>query len=83
MTVRREIETRTGRNISIGAIYATLDRVEAKGYVRSFLGDATAERGGRAKRLFRMEAGGEAAFRAPQEEIRRMTIGLQRRWGTS
>ena len=83
MTVRREIETRTGRNISIGAIYATLERLEAKGYVSSFLGEATAERGGRAKRLFRMEPGGEAALRGSQEAIRRMTIGLQRRWGTS
>jgi DNA-binding PadR family transcriptional regulator len=83
MTVRREIETRTGRNVSIGAIYATLERLEAKGYVSSFLGEATAERGGRAKRLFRMEAGGEAALRASQEAIRRMTIGLRRRWGTS
>jgi PadR family transcriptional regulator PadR len=83
MTVRREIEDRTGRNISIGAVYATLERLEAKGYVASLLGEPTAERGGRAKRLFRMEAGGEAALRASQEAIRRMTIGLRRRWGTS
>ncbi len=83
MTVRREIEHRTGRNISIGAVYATLERLEAKGYVSSLLGEPTAERGGRAKRLFRMEADGEAALRASQEAIRRMTIGLRRRWGTS
>ena len=37
MTVRREIEARTGRDISIGAVYATLERLEAKGYVRSQL----------------------------------------------
>jgi PadR family transcriptional regulator PadR len=35
MTVRREIEERTGRNISIGAVYTTLERLEAKGYVSS------------------------------------------------
>jgi PadR family transcriptional regulator PadR len=58
MTVRREIEERTGRNISIGAVYATLERLETKGYVRSFLGEPTAVRGGRAKRLFQIEAEG-------------------------
>ena len=52
MTVRREIEARTGRSVSIGAIYATLERLQTKGYVRSFIGEPTAERGGRAKRLF-------------------------------
>jgi PadR family transcriptional regulator, regulatory protein PadR len=53
MTVRREIEKRTGRDISIGAVYATLERLETKGFVSSFTGEPTAERGGRAKRLFR------------------------------
>ena len=57
MTIRREIEDRTGRNLSIGAVYATLDRLESKGYVSSSLSEPTAERGGRAKRLFRIEAG--------------------------
>jgi PadR family transcriptional regulator PadR len=83
MTVRREIEERTGRNLSIGAVYATLDRLETKGYVSSILGEPTAERGGRAKRLFRIEADGEAALRVSQEAIRRMTAGLRRRWGTT
>jgi DNA-binding PadR family transcriptional regulator len=49
MTVRREIEERTGRNISIGAVYTTLERLQAKGYVSSLVGEPTAERGGRAK----------------------------------
>lgn len=83
MTVRREIEARTGRDISIGAVYATLERLEAKRYVRSQLGEPTAERGGRAKRLFRIEAGGEAALRASQEAIRKMATGLRKRWGTT
>lgn len=82
MTIRREIEARTGRNLSIGAVYATLDRLEAKGYVRSFLGEPTAERGGRAKRLFRIEAAGTQALRASQEAIRKMTLGLPKRWRT-
>jgi DNA-binding PadR family transcriptional regulator len=83
MTVRREIENRTGRNISIGAVYATLERLEAKGYASSFVGEPTAERGGRAKRLFRIEADGEQALRASQEAIRKMTVGLARRWRTT
>jgi DNA-binding PadR family transcriptional regulator len=83
MTVRREIEERTGRNISIGAVYATLERLQAKGYIGSFIGEPTAERGGRAKRLFRVEADGELALRASQEAIRKMTLGLGRRWGTT
>jgi DNA-binding PadR family transcriptional regulator len=82
MTVRREIEQRTGRNLSIGAVYATLARLETKGFVSSSVGEPTAERGGRAKRLFRIEADGEAALRASQQTIRQMTAGL-RRWGTA
>jgi PadR family transcriptional regulator PadR len=82
MTVRREIEERTGRDISIGAVYATLERLEAKGYVSSFTGEPTAERGGRAKRFFRIEAGGEQVLRASQEAIRKMTLGLKGQWGT-
>ena len=83
MTVRREIENRTGRNISIGAVYATLERLEAKGYVSSLVGEPTAERGGRAKRLFRIEADGELTLRTSQEAIRKMSHGLRRRWGTT
>jgi PadR family transcriptional regulator PadR len=80
MTVRREIEKRTGRNVSIGAIYATLERLEAKGYVSSLTGEPTAERGGRAKRLFQIEAGGGRALATSQEAIRRMSAGLKTRW---
>ena len=83
MTIRREIEARTGRNISIGAVYATLERLEAKRYVRSSLGEPTAERGGRAKRLFRIEAEGGRALRSSQDAIRRMAFGLRKRWGTT
>ena len=83
MTIRREIEERTGRNISIGAVYATLDRLEAKGYVSSSLGEATAARGGRAKRMFRLEADGELSLRASQQAIHKMTVGLRKRWRTT
>lgn len=52
VTVRREIEAWTGREVSIGAIYATLDRLEMKGYVKSQYGEPTPERGGRIETLF-------------------------------
>jgi PadR family transcriptional regulator, regulatory protein PadR len=83
MTVRREIEARTGRDLSIGAIYATLERLEAKGYIRSDIGEPTAERGGRAKRIFRLEAKGEKALDASQQALRSMTAGIAGRWRTT
>ncbi len=51
MTVRREIEERTGRDVTIGAVYATLDRLEKKGLVGSELRDGDASRRGRARRV--------------------------------
>ncbi|HEV8046149.1 MAG TPA: helix-turn-helix transcriptional regulator [Terriglobales bacterium] len=83
MIVRREIEERIGRNISIGAVYATLERLEAKGYVSSFTGEPTPERGGRAKRLFRVEAAGKRALQTSEQTIRSMTVGIKDRWGTA
>lgn len=80
MTVRREIESRTGRNLSIGAVYSTLERLEAKGFVSSAMGEPTAERGGRAKRHFHIEAAGVRALKASADAIRRMSAGLKSRW---
>jgi PadR family transcriptional regulator PadR len=76
VTVRREIEFRTKREVSIGAVYATLHRLEAKGYVKSRRGEATAERGGRAKRLFRVTATGVAAVNRSQYALLKMAKGL-------
>jgi PadR family transcriptional regulator, regulatory protein PadR len=80
MTVRREIEARVGRDLSIGAVYATLDRLENKGYVSSTVGEPTAARGGRGKRHFRVEAAGQRALKASDEAIRSLSAGLERRW---
>jgi PadR family transcriptional regulator len=76
VTVRKEIESRTGREVSIGAIYATLARLEAKGYVKSHLSDPTPERGGRSKRFFRVTANGIAEVNRSHRAIRRMSQGL-------
>src|SRR6202167_5044710 len=71
VTVRREIEFRTQREVSIGAVYATLDRLETKGYVKSRHGDPTPERGGRSKRFFRVTAKGMAAVNRPTHHPQR------------
>src|ERR1017187_10561288 len=76
VTVRQEIELRTRREVSIGAVYATLDRLETKGYVKSHRGDPTPERGGRSKRFFRVTAMGMAAVNRTQQALRSMTEGL-------
>jgi PadR family transcriptional regulator PadR len=76
VTVRQEIEFRTKREVSIGAVYATLGRLEIKGYVKSHRGDPTPERGGRSKRFFRVTAKGVAAVDRTQRALQRMTEGL-------
>jgi DNA-binding PadR family transcriptional regulator len=77
ITVRSEIESAAGRDLSIGAVYATLVRLESKGLVKSYAGEPTAERGGRAKRYFRVTADGKSALRNTREIIRKMSAGLK------
>jgi len=57
-SIRSEIEQATGRRCSIGALYTTLDRLEAKGFVKTWMGEPTRERGGRSKRLVQVTATG-------------------------
>ena len=56
--IRQEIGVRTGHLCSIGALYTTLDRLEKKGLIKTWMGEATAERGGRAKRMVRITSAG-------------------------
>jgi PadR family transcriptional regulator PadR len=77
VTVRQEIEFRIKREVSIGAIYATLGRLEAKGYVKSRLGEPTPERGGRSKRFFRVTPKGVTAVSRTQRALQSMTEGLE------
>jgi DNA-binding PadR family transcriptional regulator len=77
VTVRQEIQLRTQREVSIGAVYATLGRLESKGYVRSHRGDPTPERGGRSKRFFRVTAKGVGAVNRTHRALLRMTEGLE------
>jgi len=66
-----------GTFLSIGAVYATLVRLESKGFVTSFTGEPTAERGGRAKRHFRITADGKGVLRNTHEIIQKMSAGLK------
>jgi PadR family transcriptional regulator PadR len=77
VTVRKEIEVRTHREVSIGAIYATLERLQAKGYVKSSFGDPTPERGGRSKRFFHVTTTGMNAMQRTQRVLRSMTEGIR------
>ncbi|MGH7500782.1 MAG: PadR family transcriptional regulator [Longimicrobiales bacterium] len=76
VTIRREIEKRTGRRVSLGAVYATLLRVEEKGYVEGWAGEATSVRGGRAKRHYRLRPAGVRALKATRGMLDGMWEGV-------
>lgn len=74
--IRAEIANRTGRKTAPGALYTTLDRLESKGLVRSALGEATAERGGRAKRYYKVTGKGVRAVTRAQRAFQNLLVGL-------
>ena len=76
VTIRRELQERTGREPSPGALYTTLDRLEEKGLLRSHLGDPTPQRGGRAKRFFKVTARGVQSIARVQRSYQRLLEGL-------
>jgi DNA-binding PadR family transcriptional regulator len=75
--IRHEIEKRTRRTISIGALYSTLDRLEAKSYVSSRFSDPTPERGGRSRRYFKVEPPGLKALQRSREVLEVMWKGVK------
>jgi PadR family transcriptional regulator PadR len=75
--VCQDITDRTGRDISLGAVYKALDRLEGKGFVQSRLGEPTPERGGRRKKHFRVLGAGQRALAQSLIALRKMTDGLQ------
>ena len=75
--VRELIEERTGRPVARGALYTGLDRLEAKGCLRSRMGGATEERGGKARRYFTVTSAGLKAIRATHESLSKMAKGLE------
>ncbi len=76
VTIRSEIAECTRRVPTPGALYTTLDRMEEKGIVRSWLGDATPQRGGRSKRYFVLTKAGRAALIDAQQAYQRLLDGL-------
>ena len=76
--IQREIEAQTGRLVSVNAIYTTLERLEAKGLLRSWVGAPNGERGGRRKKHYALEPPGLAAISQAYRTLRRMTRGLER-----
>lgn len=75
--IRDEIAARTGRNLSLGALYTTLDRLEGKGFIESRMGAPTAVRGGRRKKMCRLTPAGKGALSRTWDFQRRMTEGLE------
>ncbi|HEY7443707.1 MAG TPA: PadR family transcriptional regulator [Vicinamibacterales bacterium] len=69
------------RSVSLGAVYVTLDRMEDKGYVTSWLSDPTPERGGRSKRQYRLKAAGEKALQESAVAARRIWDVVSDAWG--
>lgn len=76
VSVRDELARSTARSISRGAVYVTLDRLEHKGLVCSWLGEPTAARGGKAKRLFEVTPEGRTAAQAALQRTQALAAGL-------
>ena len=73
--IRQEIEDATGTPCSIGALYTTLDRLEGKGLIKTWMGDPTPERGGRPKRMVRVTPKGVDAATSFYNAVRRVSRG--------
>ena len=76
VAIGREIEATGGRAVLLGHVYAALDRLEQKGLVASAVGEPTAERGGRAKRYFRVTAKGVRTLRDTRRALTALWDGL-------
>lgn len=83
VSLKREIEDRTGRTVTLGAIYPTMDRLEARGLIQSRMGEPTAQRGGRSRRLFAVTPLGIEALERAYEVFRAIWDGMEPegRWG--
>jgi len=73
--IREEIEATTDRRCSMGALYTTIDRLEAKGLLKTWMGEATPQRGGRAKRMVRVTSKGVHAAKEFYDAVMRVSHG--------
>ena len=76
-SIREELKARAERDVSPGAIFTTLERLEGRGLVTSQLGEPSAERGGRRKRFYQVSAEGRRALSRSLQTMRRMARGLE------
>ena len=77
----KAVQLATPKSISLGAVYVTLDRLEDKGLISSWLSDPTPERGGRSKRFYRLEALGERALEESATTAKRVWETVEEIWG--
>src|SRR5216683_3699731 len=73
--IREDLQAATGRKCSIGALYTTIDRLETKGLLKTWIGDATPQRGGRAKRMVRVTPKGVQAGKVFYHAVMRVSRG--------
>lgn len=72
VTIRRALEEATARSITVGSLYTTLSRLEEKGLVQSWVGEPTAERGGRAKRHYKVKGLAQSLLKEVQAARQRL-----------
>ena len=77
--IRQEIHARSGRDVSINAVYTTLDRLESKGLLRSWVGEPTAQRGGRRRKFYELRPEGITSLRQAYRTFQSMADGLEER----
>jgi DNA-binding PadR family transcriptional regulator len=80
--IRQEIHARSGRDVSINAVYTTLDRLETKGLLESWTGEPTAQRGGRRRKFYALKPAGITAMRQAYHAFQSMADGLEGRLET-
>jgi DNA-binding PadR family transcriptional regulator len=80
-SIREEIQSTTGRKCSVGALYTTIDRLESKGLLETWMGEATPERGGRAKRMVRVTPQGVREAKSFYEAV--MRVSRRASWAVS
>src|SRR5262245_57222871 len=83
VAARQELLDQADKEVAVGAIYTGLDRLEQKGYVESWMGEPTAKRGGRGKRIYRVTSAGRRALADMDRAFRQVSAGLRTEKGAA
>lgn len=78
--IRDEIERRADRDVTLGAVYSTLRRLESKGWIESWMSEPEPVPGGRSRKEVRLTAEGRATLQRAQQRLGRMAEGLEGAW---